>query len=1339
MEPKSPDSGAPTEASIVYASERVPTEQDITTLGFPDSPTYTVSTWAQSTDDLIPPLVDCDFADNPTRVMAETIMIPPSSLKPAEVSVEVKLADHAKIFSSSAVPTRKGRIKERVTEIELEELALPPAGARWHSTQHLIYTPALLEAKFCDERDIETGSDAVQETDYRPKPLDYKPPSLRWPFQAFLLLLTAGVFAFFEYEMHHLPPVDFRLFPSEQAMPGPQPRPRPRGIIAQATVTGTWSTSKVKRERVKIAVAAPDPTPDPRPPQSLFPGPIQPVTTHCGWSAPEWGINLWPGWGQPDGSYVINGDSSQYEYWIRTFYTDDETWCPCFDESIDPRGWGEGVRWLPSDGANSHDTECHSIIRAVIHHNWYFRMDMMNEGPALDEVRLTLRSVAALDTTITTTHFVPLSLTPTQPSWMYPSTDAAGSVLLPLYTRTYTSGHSFEAWHSWDYFDNPISTEGSPIWVATAAVILNNDASTSPPAGLTWWTLPLSRPTSHAAVPTITTVDSSKSTSLSSSQMSSSAPKTTVVVSSMDHDASGLSSSNSPTPTRDDSSEGHTSTSWSSRPQPSSTVIIPAPLSSPRKITTSSENLATSRTTKDVAAQSSENSGQAPSSGIKSSGATTGHGSKATSRVDNSSQESDQPTIVVPPALGLFATSSSSFLEATPTTAVTDSSHQTDDDPLRLLPSPRPAPSSHVSIDEGLVSVHTDTSKLMGLAVAKSDTHVDSTTFTETGAQPVEVVTRTTLTSSNGSFSVITMIITTTYHTRTADIESYSAGAITDGIIAHASRLLPSPAPVSRLNTSTITGNPGPTFNSTFPPKLGPGPGNGPIAPGAEARMFNIDSSADFLLASLIPVLATTLLSMAIQVFVSSLNIMLPFRALTARRKEGAKAKDSLLLARSSPSSSSPIYGPNISWRFLRQLNDPLALLNFLQSTISTILVPLSNEVIHLELTTECDNSPFSHDKPSDPSRRICAYGLRRQDTTMRVAETLLVALAILIVSIGYLLLRWRSGVSSEPWSVASMSSLFSGSSKEFKEVLRSTQKRTDTSTNDNSKTKHNVNADIRKAVLQKTSSLRFRLGYHDANSTYGIDIVDTDTSDDKISIKLTTRDPKERTPVDSKSSEKRRLCQWLPHVDTDTGRMIFNMVALVLTAGLLAVILYYENTVVLPSESTGFESFMSGQSFEVRVLFTALGTGITLFWDDYFSFISSTIIHTHMQPYSNVHVLSSSSHLLQVSPPAHIFDLKSIYHTMFRTRDISSLSIALATFLAKFTPILLSNIPFRNTITWEMHEVCTWMAVGVLSYMVVVLGIAVVAFFLRRSRARGRYTNTGIPMDNIAGLMSFV
>ncbi|KAM7210020.1 hypothetical protein V8F06_014599 [Rhypophila decipiens] len=1245
-------------ASAVHASERVPAEQDITTLGFPDSPTHTVSTWAQSTDDLIPPFGDCDSPDNPTRYTTETVIIgdrnavcpPPSSSKPVQVSVEVKLTDHGKTISGSPVSTRTGRMNDRVTEIELDELVLPPAGARWHSTEHLIYTPAPLEAEFRGERDIETESDTVQETDYRPKPPDYKPPSLRWPFQAFLLFLTAGVFAFFEYEMHHLPPLNFQLFRSEQAnievaarggIPGSQPKPR--GIIP--SLDTPQATTKVKREGLHIAVAAPDPTPDPRPPQSLFPGPVQPVTTHCGWSAPEWGINLWPGWGQPDGYY-----------------------CPCFDDSIDPRGWGEGVRFLPSDGANSHDSECHSIIRAVIHHNWYYRMDWMNPGPALDEVARTLQSVAALHTTITTTHFIPLSLTPTQPSWMYPSTDAAGSVLLPLFTRTYTSGHSFEAWYSWDYFDNPISTEGSPIWVGTSAVILNNDAMTSPPAGLTWWTLPVSRPTSHAAAPTTTSTSVASSTIRTSSRLSSATPTATTLVSSMDH-SSGSSSSSSLTPTSNDSSGVHTSTSSSLGTQTSSIIIIPAPTSGTHK-TTSFENLATSLTTKDVAGQSSHESGQAPSSDIKRSGTTARGDGESTKRDDSTTRKGNQPTIVVPPVLGLFT--ASSLLDVSGTMSVTPSSHQSDGNPMRLLPSPRPASSSHVSTHEDVLSSHTDTSKLIGLAVAKSDTHVDTTSFAEPGAQSVEVVTLTTLTSTNGFVSVITAIITTTYHTSTADVESHSTSIETDAATAHASRLLPSPAPGSRLNTSTV--NAGPTFNSTFPPKLGPG--SGPIAPGAESRMFNIRSSADFLLASLIPVLTTTLLSMAIQVFVSSLNTMLPFRALTTTMKPatGAEARDSLLLARSSPSSSSPIYGPNISWRFLLQFHDPLALFNFLLSTISTILVPLSNEVIHLELTTECDDSPFSHpqgqdDKPPNSFQRACAYGLRRQDATMRVAESLLVALAILIVSMGYLLLRWRSCVSNEPWSVTSMANLFSGSSEEFKEVVKSTHTRTG-NVNHDSKTKHNANAEMRKAVLEKGSGLRFRLGYHDANSNYGIDMLAIKQKDDKTSIKLTTRDPKELKPV---------------------SRMVFNVIALVLTTGLLAVILYYENTVVLPSESTGFETFMSGQSFEVRVFFTALGTGITLFWDDYFSFISSTIIHTHLGSVgssSGAQSLSSRNHLLDVSPPAHIFDLKSIYHTMVRTKDILSLSIALATFLAKFTPILLSNIPFRNTITWEMHEV---------------------------------------------------
>lgn len=52
---------------------------------------------------------------------------------------------------------------------------------------------------------------------------------------------------------------------------------------------------------------------------------------------------------------------------------------------------------------------------------------------------------------------------------------------------------------------------------------------------------------------------------------------------------------------------------------------------------------------------------------------------------------------------------------------------------------------------------------------------------------------------------------------------------------------------------------------------------------------------------------------------------------------------------------------------------------------------------------------------------------------------------------------------------------------------------------------------------------------------------------------------------------------------------------------------------------------------------------------------------------------------------------------------------VSLATLLAKFTPILLSNIPFSNAVTWKIHEACTWLSVAFLSYMVLVLVVSLV------------------------------
>ncbi|KAM7188066.1 hypothetical protein V8F20_010721 [Naviculisporaceae sp. PSN 640] len=528
---------------------------------------------------------------------------------------------------------------------------------------------------------------------------------------------------------------------------------------------------------------------------------------------------------------------------------------------------------------------------------------------------------------------------------------------------------------------------------------------------------------------------------------------------------------------------------------------------------------------------------------------------------------------------------------------------------------------------------------------------------------------------TNGPVSSITVVIATTYHTSTAldpPLEFSTTKATNNS-----SRPFHSLSAVSTFSTSTIVKPP----LNTFRPRPPPGTGKGPIPPGAEARFFNLRTPADFLMASLIPVLATTLLSIAIQVLTSSLDCMLPFRALG--NPSGPNIKDSLLLPRSGGSSSSLLYGPNISSRFLRQ-KDPLPILNFMLSVLSAILVPLSSEVIRLEQTTVCEGIRDYYpglERPV-PFQRVCAYGLRKQETAMRIAEALLVAMALLVMAIGYLLRRWRSGVPTAPWSMAAMARLYSGSGEEFRELIRSIytacvtgDRRTDSKPG------------FKKSLLEKSRGSRFRLQSN--SSDYGIEMLRPSIKPDETPIKLTTRDPVERTPVRSRS---RRFKWFRWKVDPDRVRMAINTTAFVVIGGLLILILYYENTIVLPDGGNGFEGFMNGQSFSVRILFTALGTVITLFWEDYFSFTTSKT--TTMQ-----------SH---VSPPTHIFDLTSIYHSMVLTRDFPALSIAVACFLAKFTPILLSNVPFRNTVTFEMHEVSTWMVVGVLGYMVVVLGCAV-------------------------------
>ncbi|KAK3385815.1 hypothetical protein B0H63DRAFT_560325 [Podospora didyma] len=470
----------------------------------------------------------------------------------------------------------------------------------------------------------------------------------------------------------------------------------------------------------------------------------------------------------------------------------------------------------------------------------------------------------------------------------------------------------------------------------------------------------------------------------------------------------------------------------------------------------------------------------------------------------------------------------------------------------------------------------------------------------------------------------------------------------------------------------------------------------GPIPPGAEAAFFNLRTEGNYLMASVIPVLLGTLFSIPLQVFSSSLSSILPFRALGYWC--GALAEDSLFLSRSHSFLMSPI----ISWRFLRRFRDPLPLMNTLVVSLSMILVPLSSEVIRLEFTTECGKNKLQMPPFQESS---CAFGLRKVGTPMRVAEGLLVTIAILVIGIGLVLARWRTGVAAEPWSIASMASLLSKHEGGLRSLVRSIPS----------------SAGGEKTRAASDEGRRFRLGFDKAEvpdrdsrnqPRYGIVEVITPAKDNKP-IQPTVRDPPTRKPVVPPSWKR----PW--YITATTKEHIIQVIALV-TTNLLILILYYENTIL----DTPFEAFMDSQSFGVRISVYSLWHCRQ--WVLGLLFLSSTNGWQQAPSRQNLDPpLASLPRLCGPLAPTRIHLHQARYLILQHSRRRSP---------GEFTPILFSNIPFRNTVTWKMHEPCTWMAIGILAYMVLVLLASLYLTWFKKERL-------DMPMkpDTIAGCMYYL
>ncbi|KAK4215214.1 hypothetical protein QBC37DRAFT_282137 [Rhypophila decipiens] len=1160
-------------------------------------------------------------------------------------------------------------------DIELDDMASRPV-----PTQNMHHAVSSVDASQTDQvcslsLDRESGESnmASQGSDKRHADLrpNYKPTSLRWPFRVLLLALLAGMLAFLEYHIHDLPSPHYSILPADRtrqrhldavaAAPLIQPATiatKPASAPASSSTTRGPVTRPVK---LRYNRRSPDPDPDPRPPESNYPVPdyyYDMYQTYCGWSPPTWTIDHY---GQPCSDFSCDEfpilcsnstDKTQLQCSLfelteamDTFLTDDPTWCPC--GVWQPDDWGtieltdvEFYWW------DTIDRGCKSAMLAVQSLNHFKSVELYRT--------ISLAETTFTKVTLVAQQFYTKPPLPAQAWWPYPSYSENGDILMPFVVRT--AGREIK-----DVYGNYVEPGDIATFPDGFQSIFFQDnefngcwgslqrynLKTGPPGRCSdpphvilssvWWPLPLHPKTAT----TTTTLESSPATSVlqpGGSTSTTEVPSTSAPV----FPSSTISSIQDPT--------------TSTVPSTQSTV------ESTRLSTPSSTDGDT------ITASSGDSNEPAPTASSNSTGEDA---------ITQSTRKSANPT----PTPSDSATSGGTLTPSTrdsgnPTTTPSSSSGQHEQENTS---SESADERSETSRPSSLMTTETSGISTPGPNPLTSSS-VRSDPVDEAG--PVSDVTSTVAATSSPVIVPVAGLVPGRSSYNSA-LPSMNSGTSISPQTTPKQRWIP------HVDDNNANGKPGSNFT---------GPGghdSGPIAPADQAGLINLRTEADYLMASVVPVLLASFLLIAVQTFNSSVNSILPFRALTFA--QGSCANESLLLSRSS---NIFVSQPKVAYRFLARFGDPLPFLNTILVTFALLMVPLSSEVIRLEFTKKCGDPNWlpeyvdkdDHDYPADWVffSRVCAFGLRKSVTMIRVAEGVLVAMAAIILFMGWLLTRWRSGMVSEPWSIASMASLLAD--------LAALLQRVPT-------TGPHIDTEL-KSTLQDRS---FRLGFLSAAATgkksYGIEVTALPHAlqDDENPIpRTTTRNPP-GPPADQPFSRVlRRSTTLLSLAPTQSNNgeakkriPIPLITTLLFTTGLLILVLYYETTVI----EYKFEAFMNSQSFGVRILFTAFGVIMSTFWDSYFLSTSEFQIH-HRLAQKDGGLPAKRSILL--SPAAHIF--AGLWSSLMSSQDMKSFNIALATFFAKFMPILLSNIPFHNTVTWKMHEACTWMAVVFMGYMVLLL-----------------------------------
>ncbi|KAI0598657.1 hypothetical protein F4775DRAFT_553791 [Biscogniauxia sp. FL1348] len=336
--------------------------------------------------------------------------------------------------------------------------------------------------------------------------------------------------------------------------------------------------------------------------------------------------------------------------------------------------------------------------------------------------------------------------------------------------------------------------------------------------------------------------------------------------------------------------------------------------------------------------------------------------------------------------------------------------------------------------------------------------------------------------------------------------------------------------------------------------------------------------------------------------------------------------------------------------------------------------------------------------------------------------------MAVAVVVLLLLLLgRVRSGLWTNPWSVCGVASLALNA-----EVRRMFARLPTSGGEGGTGGEEEEGVVLGEAMKRLLKHRRFKLGYFktspDGAWEYGIMLHE----DDRGGVDVLGLDDDDGSGSSSSSSSsdvqaarrggrydagtsKKETKRHLPFLMLGyAGRLLL----LFVLCGLLALILYYNNT----GGDTPFERFMDSESFGVRFLFTGVGVVISFFWSLFFDSIAI------LSPY---HLLSNSPQTARrsilLAPPTNAFS--GLWSSVRRRHGFLAV-VALTSILSEFLTMFLSNVPYRVTQTFLVHNICTWSAVGIICVMILVVACSFLVRWPRR-----------MPVDpsTIAGAMYYV